>query len=193
MASILGRLNNIRRFLVSASFSAPASASTSTLVELPKWVRWNSGYASFLGSWKPPKDPRIAKKKLAKLRKDYDKQVKELRKKYWNELEAQRLEEQAKEEAKRERIRLAKEERKASKRQESEMRALERQKQEEEFREMLHKERVERAESRKQKEEALEQRRAKEKDLLHHKSSLWIDEKDLDRRILEAIVDTTPL
>ncbi|XP_010275197.1 PREDICTED: uncharacterized protein LOC104610326 isoform X2 [Nelumbo nucifera] len=91
----------------------------------------------FLGSWKPPKDPKEAEAKLGQLRRDYAKQVKELRKQYIYEMELQRLEQQQKDEAKREAMRLAREERNAAKAAMAQARAEERKAFEEEFRQTL--------------------------------------------------------
>ncbi|MCL7046858.1 hypothetical protein MKW94_021505 [Papaver nudicaule] len=92
---------------------------------------------NFLGSWTAPKDPKEAQAKLGLLRRDYAKQVRELRKDYFNEMELQRQEKQLKDEAKNEAIRIAKQERKAAKAAMSKARAAERQVFEEEFRQTL--------------------------------------------------------
>ncbi|KAL4322945.1 hypothetical protein AHAS_Ahas14G0261200 [Arachis hypogaea] len=61
---------------------------------------------TFLGSWQPPKDPNEAEAKLAMLRRDYAKQVKEVRKQYIHEMELLQIEKQRKDEARREALRL---------------------------------------------------------------------------------------
>lgn len=170
-----------------------AAGSARGACERASWVRSESSYASFIGSWKPTDNPGLAKSRLVKLRKNYEKEVKELRKRYFYEMEAKRLEDQVKHEAELERIRVAREERKAAKRERSQLLAAQRQQQAEELRELLRKERAKKAEIRMRREKSHEQKRAKEQELIRKKSSLWIDEKDLDRRIVEAIVDTTPL
>ena len=38
-----------------------------------------------------------------------------------------------------------------------------------------------------------EEKKTEKKELLCQQSSMWIDELELEKRILEAIVDTTPL
>ena len=38
-----------------------------------------------------------------------------------------------------------------------------------------------------------EEKKTEKKELLRRQSSMWIDELELEKRILEAIVDTTPL
>ncbi|XP_049934018.1 uncharacterized protein LOC116255065 isoform X2 [Nymphaea colorata] len=91
----------------------------------------------YLGSWKPPKDPREAEAALGLLRRDYAKKVKDLRKQYMYEMEMQQQEKERKDEARRETIRLAKEERKAAKAKIAEGRAAERLLLDQEFRETL--------------------------------------------------------
>lgn len=170
-----------------------AAGSARGAFERAVWVRSESSYASFIGSWKPTDSPGVAKARLVKLRKNYEKEVKELRKQYFYEMEAKKLEDQVKREAELERMRIAREERKAAKRERSQLLATQRKQQSEEFREMLQRERANKAERRMRKEKSLEQKRGREKELIWKKSSLWIDEKDLDKRIVEAMVDTTPL
>lgn len=92
---------------------------------------------SFIGSWDAPKNPKEAEKKLAQLRRDYAKQVKEMRKGYIEEMELMRLEKQRKDEAKKEALRLANEERKKLKAEAAKVRAEERKVAEEEFRQIL--------------------------------------------------------
>lgn len=95
--------------------------------------------SDFLGSWSstPSFDPREAQKRLALLRRDYDKQVRDHRKQYIYEMELQRHENQLKDEAKREALRVAKEERKATKSAMAQSRAAERKIFEDEFRQTL--------------------------------------------------------
>ncbi|KAF8391626.1 hypothetical protein HHK36_023932 [Tetracentron sinense] len=167
--------------------------------------------SEFLGSWKPSKDPKEAEAKLGMLRREYAKQVKELRKEYIYEMELRRQEKQLKDEANREAIRLAKEERKASKAAMAQARAAERKVVEEEFRQTLVmqdamlelkglvalstqlKERAENLENWRLKEKMREEKKSEKNELLRRKSSMWIDEPELEKKILEAIVDTTPL
>ena len=92
---------------------------------------------SFLGGWKSPNDPKDAEKKLAQLRRDYAKQVKHVRKEYIHEMELLRLEKLRKEEARKEAIRVANEERKRLKAEAAKVRAQERMVAEEEFRQLL--------------------------------------------------------
>ncbi|KAL5726246.1 hypothetical protein ACHQM5_009301 [Ranunculus cassubicifolius] len=56
----------------------------------------------YLGSWEVSKDPKEAQAKLAKLRREYAKQVGELRKEYFNEMELQRQDKQMKDAANKE-------------------------------------------------------------------------------------------
>ncbi|XP_022723070.1 uncharacterized protein LOC111280149 isoform X2 [Durio zibethinus] len=92
---------------------------------------------SFLGSWKSPNDPKEAEKKLAQLRRDYAKQVKHVRKEYIHEMELLRLEKLRKEEARKEAIRVANEERQRLKAEAAKVRAQERMVAEQEFRQIL--------------------------------------------------------
>ncbi|OVA20046.1 hypothetical protein BVC80_1667g78 [Macleaya cordata] len=147
----------------------------------------------FLGSWKPPKDPKEAEAKLGKLRRDYAKQVRELRKEYLYEMELQRQEKQRKDEAKKEAIRVAKEERKAAKAEMAKTRAAERKILEEEFRQTLMKERAQNLENWRLKEQMREEKKREKSDLLRKQSSKWIDVADLEKEILTAIVDSRPL
>ncbi|XP_043718960.1 golgin subfamily A member 6-like protein 2 [Telopea speciosissima] len=149
--------------------------------------------SEFLGSWKAPKDPKEAEANLGKLRREYAKQVKELRKQYIYEMELQKQEKQLKDEAKREAVRIAREERKAAKAAMAQVRAAERKVLEEEFRQTLLKERAEKQEYWKSREKRVEDKKKEKKELLNRQSSMWIDEQELEKKILEALVDTTPL
>jgi hypothetical protein len=55
------------------------------------------------------------------------------------------------------------------------------------------KERAEKLENWRMKEKTREENKKENNELLRRKSSLWIDEPELETRILEAIVDTTTL
>ncbi|PIA37213.1 hypothetical protein AQUCO_03000064v1 [Aquilegia coerulea] len=149
-----------------------------------------SNPCDFLGSWKPLKDPKEAQAKLAMLRRDYAKQMKELRKEYFNEMELQRQEKQIKDEAKKEALRIAKQERKAAKAALSQVKAAERKVVEEEFRQTLMKERAEKLEYWKMREKQVEEKKKEKKELLRRKSSKWISETELQKKTLEAFVDT---
>lgn len=71
------------------------------------------------------------------LRRDYAKQVKQVRKEYIREVELMRLEQQRKDEARREALRLANEEKKKLKAEAAKLRAHERELAEKEFRQTL--------------------------------------------------------
>lgn len=118
----------------------PLLRSFSTAPSYHNHHRQNHKYVSpseFINSWDPPKDPKEAESKLAHLRRQYAKQVKEVRKEYIQEMELQRIEKQRKDEAKKEALRIANEERKAAKMAAKKAKAAERQLVEEEFRQTL--------------------------------------------------------
>ncbi|BFG15405.1 hypothetical protein CerSpe_016790 [Prunus speciosa] len=148
---------------------------------------------SFIGCWEAPKDPKEAEAKLAQLRRDYAKQVKEVRKEYIQEVELMRLEKLRKDEARKEALRLQNEERKRLKAEAAKVRAQQREVAEQEFRQTLLKERAEKLENWKMKEKMREEKKKEKNELLRRQSSLWINEPELEKKILEAIVDTTPL
>ncbi|KAL5542663.1 hypothetical protein UlMin_010373 [Ulmus minor] len=148
---------------------------------------------SFIGSWEAPRDPKEAERRLAQLRRDYAKQVKVVRKEYIKEVELMRLEKLRKDEARKEALRLQNEERKRLKAEAAKARAQERQVAEQEFRQTLLKERAEKLENWRMKEKLREEKKKEQNELLRRKSSIWIDEPELEKKILEAIVDTTPL
>ncbi|KAH1046931.1 hypothetical protein J1N35_037715 [Gossypium stocksii] len=143
---------------------------------------------SFLGSWKTPNDPKEAEKKLALLRRDYAKQVKNVRKEYIHEMELLRLEKLRKEEARKEAIRVANEERKRLKAEAAKVRAQERMVAEEEFRQTLLKERAEKLENWRMKQTLHGNKKKEAKDLVRRRSSMWIEEQELESKIFSAIV-----
>ncbi|XP_078446331.1 stress response NST1-like protein [Wolffia australiana] len=152
--------------------------------------------SEFLGSWKTPppsSDPAVAQRKLALLRREYKKQVKEVRRQYAYEMEMQRLEKLRKDEARRENVRVAKAEREAAKAVAAKAAAAERKVVEEEFRQTLLRERMEKLESQRAKKKLQEKKKDERGELLRRQSSMWIDESELDKRITEALVDTTQL
>ncbi|XP_030544612.1 troponin I [Rhodamnia argentea] len=187
-AATASSVNYLRRF---CSSTAPATAATRQR-QPPQDHKFLSP-SPYVGSWETPKDPKEAEAKLAGLRREYAKQVKELRKEYIQEVEAMRLEQQRKDEAKREAIRVAREERNKVKAVEAKVRAEERMVAEEEFRRMLMKERAEKLENWRMKEKSREDKKKEARELLRRKSSIWIDESELESKILEAMVDTTTL
>ncbi|KAL5700088.1 hypothetical protein ACHQM5_025604 [Ranunculus cassubicifolius] len=144
----------------------------------------------YLGSWEASKDPKEAQAKLAKLRREYAKQVGELRKEYFNEMELQRQEKQMKDAANKEAIRIAKEVRKAAKAAKSQVEAAQRKIVDEEFRQTLMKEREEKLEYWRKREKAVEDRKKEKKELLKRQSSIWIEERELEKKIMEATIDT---
>lgn len=93
--------------------------------------------SNYLNSWDTPRNPKEAQSKLAILRREYAKQVKAVRKQYIREMELQKLEKLKKDEARREALRIANEERKAAKAAEKKAKAKEREIAEEEFRQTL--------------------------------------------------------
>ncbi|KAF6159186.1 hypothetical protein GIB67_032803 [Kingdonia uniflora] len=125
-------------------YSSPSSSPIFKSL-LNQTIRFNHNHqeqeynkpCDFLGSWEQPKTPREAEKKLGLLRRDYAKQVKELRKEYFYEMELQRQEKQRKDEAKREATLVAKEERKVAKAAMLQVKAAERKASEEELRQTL--------------------------------------------------------
>ncbi|XP_054788052.1 protein PXR1 [Prosopis cineraria] len=148
---------------------------------------------SFIGSWEAPKDPKEAEARLAQLRRDYAKQVKEVRKAYIQEMEFMRLEKQRKDDARREAIRVANEERKKLKAEVAKVKAEERKIALEEFRQTLLKERADKLETWRRMMRKHEEKKKEKRELLHKQSSLWVEEPELEQRILEAMVDTKPL
>ncbi|GMI70495.1 hypothetical protein like AT5G49210 [Hibiscus trionum] len=144
---------------------------------------------SFLGSWKSPTDPKEAEKKLAQLRRDYAKQVKNVRKEYIHEMELLRLEKLRKEEARKEAIRVANEERKRLKAEAAKVRAQERMVAQEEFRQTLLKERAEKLENWRMKQKLHENKKTEANELLRRRSSIWIEEHELEKKLLEVVMN----
>ncbi|WOL20695.1 hypothetical protein Cni_G29501 [Canna indica] len=149
--------------------------------------------SEFIGSWTPAADPRQALSRLDRLHRDYKKHMKQARAEYSYDMELMRIEKQRKDDARREAVRLANEERKKAKVAAAETRAAERKVFEEELRQTLLKERQQKFEFWKAKEELREKKKADKEELLRRQSSEWIAEENLERRVLEAIIDTTPL
>ncbi|KAG2305489.1 hypothetical protein Bca52824_034140 [Brassica carinata] len=122
---------------------------------------------SYINSWEPPRDPKDAERMLAQLRRDYAKKVSLYRRDYVHEIEMLRVEKQRKDEARLVAERAANEERRRLKAEAAKVRAEERKIFEEEFRRTLK--------------------------LLHEQSSLWIEPKELEKKITEALVESTTL
>ncbi|KAK1411170.1 hypothetical protein QVD17_37716 [Tagetes erecta] len=144
---------------------------------------------NYLNSWKTPKDPKEAQAKLHQLRREYAKKVKSVRKEYIHEMELMRIEKQRKDEARKEELRIESEERRAAKLAEKKAKAAERQVAEEEFRQTLLKERAEKLEYHKQREQKFMEKKREKNELVRSQSSMWIDENELEKRILAAIID----
>lgn len=119
--------------------------------------------------------------------------MKEVRKDYIQEMELQRLEKKRKDEAKKEALRIATEERKAAKAAAKKAQAAERELAQEEFRQTLEKERAQKLEYWRMRENAVQERKGKKNELLRRQSSMWVDEPNLEKRILEAIVNVIPI
>ncbi|KAK9102010.1 hypothetical protein Sjap_019264 [Stephania japonica] len=188
-----------RRRLISSAFRSSSPSlpnqthrNLTTSSTLPSHADHQHEYAKpsdFVGSWKTPETPKSAEKRLARLRIEYAKQVRELRKEYIHEMELQRLEKLRKDEAKREAVSRAKEERKAAKAAVAKAKAAERKVFEEEFRQTLLKERADKLEYWRSKEKGWEAKKQEKKELVRRQSSLWIDEKDQEKVYLDAIVN----
>ncbi|GAV58992.1 hypothetical protein CFOL_v3_02525 [Cephalotus follicularis] len=147
----------------------------------------------FLGSWEKPKDPRDAERRVAQLRREYGKQVKEVRKQYIQEVELMLLDKQRKDEARREAIRVANEERKKLKAEAAKVKAELRMVAQQEFKQVLLKERAEKLENWRMKENTREEKKKEKKELLRRQSSMWVNEHELEKKILEVVVDITHL
>ncbi|KAL3506424.1 hypothetical protein ACH5RR_031806 [Cinchona calisaya] len=147
----------------------------------------------YLNSWTPPKDPKEAQTKLALLRREYAQKVKAVRKEYIREMEFQKLEKLKKDEARKEALRIANQERKAAKEAERKAKAKEREAAEEEFRQTLLKERVEKLEYWRMRTKQVEEKMKEKNELLRRQSSMWIEESKLESRILDGIIDRNTL
>ncbi|XP_057766320.1 stress response protein NST1 [Salvia miltiorrhiza] len=149
--------------------------------------------SSYINSWKPPRNPKEAARQLALLRRDYDRKVKEIRKEYINEMELQRFEKLRKDEARKEALRIANEERRLAKDAKKKAEAIERQAAEEEFRQMLMKERAEKLEYWRMREKKIEELKKEKKDLLRKQSSKWIDEAELVKTAMNSVITDVPI
>ncbi|KAL2933757.1 Hydrocephalus-inducing protein [Bienertia sinuspersici] len=149
--------------------------------------------STIIGSWEAPKSPKEALTKLALLRRDYAKQVKELRKHYINEMELQRQEKLRKDEALKLQILRQREERNKAKAAAAQARALQRKAFEDEFRQTLMKEKTEKLEYWRKREQAIQDRKNSKKELIERQSSLWIDEEKLEEQIMRTEDDNVDL
>uniref|UniRef100_A0A1J3FKF8 Stress response protein NST1 n=1 Tax=Noccaea caerulescens TaxID=107243 RepID=A0A1J3FKF8_NOCCA len=148
---------------------------------------------SYLGSWETPNDPKEAERMLTQLRRDYAKKVKVYRREYIHEIEMLRVEKQRKDEARLLVEKAANEERRRLKAEAAKVRAEERKIAEEEFRKTLMKERAEKLEAWRMTGKRREEKKKEKEELLHAQSSLWIEPKELEKKITEALVEPTPL
>ncbi|KAL4591071.1 hypothetical protein LXL04_004019 [Taraxacum kok-saghyz] len=175
-------------------FCPQRSLSTTVLPSYHNDHQRNHQYLSrndYLNSWKQPQDPKEAQAKLSLLRRDYAMKVKAVRKEYIQEIELQRLEKQRKDEIKKEAMRIEGEERKAAKAAAKKAKAAERQVAEEEFRQTLLKERAEKLEYHTMRQNKILEKKKEKSELVRRQSSMWIDEGQLEGKILEAIVSTS--
>ncbi|KAG6499532.1 hypothetical protein ZIOFF_039322 [Zingiber officinale] len=164
--------------------------------------------SDFVGSWNPTDDPREAKIRLGRLHRDYQKHMKQIRAEYAYEMELLGIEKQKKDEARRDALRLANEERNKVKAAAAEIRAAESKAFQEELRQtlvcfflslhlsffvLILKERQQKLESWRGKEKLLTEKRADKNELLRRQSSEWVSEDKLEDRIMAAIIGTTIL
>ncbi|CAK9261415.1 unnamed protein product [Sphagnum jensenii] len=131
----------------------------------------------------------VVGRSLALYRREYDRQIAELRKKYAAEQERKKREEMQVKKLERERIMLEKAQRLVIKKQQAEIRAREVEEEAKALRLTLEKQREQKAAYRQWKEKRLVRIRAREKESIRQQSSSWIEEKDLERRIVDALVD----
>ncbi|KAK9682209.1 hypothetical protein RND81_10G058100 [Saponaria officinalis] len=152
--------------------------------------------STFIGSFlqdEPPQNPKQALAKLALLRRDYAKQVKEVRKLYIEEMELQRQEQLRKAEARKLEILRQREERLISKAAAAQARAAQRKAFEHDFRLQLMKEKTEKLEYWRSRQKAIAERKNNKKELICKQSFQWIDEEELESKLLNAMVDTAVL
>ncbi|KAL8485175.1 hypothetical protein ACS0TY_027465 [Phlomoides rotata] len=145
----------------------------------------------YINSWKPPRNPKEANKQLALLRRDYACKVKEIRKEYIKEVELQRIERLRKDEARKEALRIANEEKRAAKAAKKKAEAIERQAAEEEFRRMLIKERAEKLEYWRMRERKFEEKKEEKNELLRRQSSLWVYESEIEKKAFNEILSNS--
>ncbi|KAH9612858.1 hypothetical protein KSS87_007853, partial [Heliosperma pusillum] len=151
---------------------------------------------TFIGSFledQPPQNPKEAAAKLALLRREYGKQVKGIRKQLIDEMELQRLEKLRKDEARTVEMLKQREERKKSKAAAAHLRAAHRKAFQDDFRLTLMKEKAEKLEYWRKREKAVAEKKKNKKELICQQSSKWIDEKILEPKIVESIVDSKVL
>ncbi|XP_023539036.1 vicilin-like seed storage protein At2g18540 isoform X1 [Cucurbita pepo subsp. pepo] len=187
--SAIRNATNFSDYLLRSFSTSTKSAHHNNHQQTHKYLEANA----FVGSWEAPKDPKEAQARLALLRRDYAKKVKQVRKNYIQEGELLRLEKQRKDEAKQEALRVVNEERKKLKAEAAKARAEERKVANEEFRQTLMKERAEKLEHWRMMKKTREEKKNEKNELIRRQSSMWIDDKKLEEKLLDAIVNTTPL
>eukprot|EP00249_Psilotum_nudum_P006754 c20027_g2_i1 orf=286-981(+) len=133
------------------------------------------------------------RKRFAILRKSYANEVSSLRKKYFAEMEAQRKEKARLDAVRLLEIQKAKKLRLEQKKERSEIRAREVEEERQILQAELAKERAEKAEHRKAREQKLEERRQKERDIIRQSSAHWIEEDQLELRVIRAILSPVQL
>lgn len=132
---------------------------------------------------------KVVGQELAMMRREYEKQMSDLRKKFTADEERRKKEKRQMELITRERIMVEKEKRLALKKEKSQIRAVEVAEEMKALRARLEEERKSRAARRQFREKRLLRLISKEKEAVRQQSSMWIEEKDLERRILDALVD----
>ncbi|KAG9132782.1 hypothetical protein Leryth_014050 [Lithospermum erythrorhizon] len=145
----------------------------------------------YRNSWTPPNTPKQARSQLAALRRQYDNHLKEFRINYIREMEIMRIEKLRKDKAKKEALRIANEARKADKAARKKAKAKERELADQQLRLTLLKERAEKLEYWREREKKFEEKKKAAKELTRRKSSMWIDEVELEKKLLENFVETT--
>jgi len=174
------RVQCLRRILVQ-----PHSGAISRLLSTEVADATGSPVASSDGGRKV----KVVGKELALMRREYEKQMSELRKKFAAEEERKRKEKRQVELITRERILVEKEKRLVIKKERSEIRALEVVEESKSLQARLEEERKAKAARRQFREKKFLRLVEKQKQTVRQQSSLWIEEKDLERRILDALVD----
>ncbi|KAH7282247.1 hypothetical protein KP509_35G021400 [Ceratopteris richardii] len=123
---------------------------------------------------------------LEQIRLQYKKKVAAVRKQYILEMAEKRAAKETQDKKQKEEIQRAKEERLRLKKERSAKRAIEVAEENRILQEQLAKEREERRAYRRMMDRQLEEWRQMERDLIRQESGKWIDEKDLESRIVEA-------
>ncbi|CAN8255608.1 unnamed protein product [Cochlearia groenlandica] len=194
--SLCNKLSRLMRQRASISLTKQSVRSFSSEASHHRYHKETHSYLepeNYIDSWETPKDPKEGERKLAQLRRDYAKKVKVYRKEYVHEIEMLRVEKQQKDEARLIAERAENEEKRRLKAEAAKVRAEERKIAEEEFRQTLMKERAEKLEAWRTTGKRREEKKVEKEKLLTEQSSLWIEPKELEKKITEALVDTTTL